>query len=1329
VSVVVPLSVVSVPFSQIPSSLVANRKKVVKEVGGDKLKAKSNNNKLIISNIRDDNDEVLTYMFEDDDTCFEVNLTPINIGFQSINTSDSKGYCCSNPHKVLVEIGGKSVIAVVDTGAAVTLIDRRILHQLESAEMKKEPYVGPVLVGAGGIALKVKNVNHLKFKLGGKEFQNEFIDVVDLKPSILLGADFLCKQGIITIDYEEGWMRFGGVTVHFLRHSVTYPNFIGSIQKESSDELEPELVFSREDPHGLLEMVSKVVENSKNLATYQRQQLKSFLEKNIKTFAPNPNKPGTAMVTPHEIFTEGATPVRQRPYRVAEFENSPQAKAIEEMLKNGIIRESSSDWASPVIMVKKKDGSLRFCVDFRKLNALTKKDSYPLPLIEDLLNNMGKSKAKYFSKLDLASGYWQIPVAEKDIPKTAFITPAGLYEFVVMAFGLTNAPATFQRGMDKLFRGLDKFCLVYLDDIIIFSPTIEKHFEDIQLVFDRLQNAGYHAKLKKCEFLLSEISFLGHVVSEKGIAADPEKIEMIKTMVPPSNVRSVREFLGLTGFYRRFIKDYSHLAKPLHSITHKDVPFQWSKECQNSFELLKEKLISSPVLVYPDFSKPFTLECDASGSAIGLILSQDSRVVAYGGRVFKPSEQVYPATQREALAVVYGCRKFRSLILGRPFVVLTDHNPLVHLMKVKDPNGMLMRWSMELQEYEITPVYRSGPSSGNVDCLSRCSCWNTVAGKPEILAVLQVPEEVKQNPSEVDLLSVSSPDHQVFVVQVDEEDQVPSRISNLAQLQREDRSLSPYFDFLETQEYPENTKTARDLALTIENYALDEFGVLCFLPPNNNSKNRFVTKWRVVVPKSLRSDILLSYHDEPMSGHLGVAKTFHKIRQRFYWKGMSKDINHYVRSCEKCSKKKHPKTLPKGHMGSVPVAQPFQLWAYDVTGPFPTTDQGNKYIHVLTEYFTRYVETAAAKTQDAVTTAQIFNEKVICRHGVPETLLTDRGKNFNSQLVKELCKFMGIHKKNTTSYHPQTDALPERFNSTLVNMLAKFVSDNQKDWDVYLSHVTFAYNTSNQESTGDSPYFLMYGREPILPLDNQLHSTDSSEMFSSVSEYRTKLISVLEEARRLAIEHTQKAHMLQKDRYDSQHINTQFIAGERVWLFTPNKKKGLSPKLMSRWSGPYRITRKIGDLNYMLTDDKNKKMKQFVHVNRLKEYIERKIPVIDPKLSEDDQFDFDLEAEDFKNVEFDENPDSSTVEQSELRPSSEGKEDMRELDSRNDDFLIPSKVKRPRQKEVSFSPSSSLSSPSSPPSSSSSSSFSEWEVPPVATRSGRIPRSIVRTDV
>ena len=376
-----------------------------------------------------------------------------------------------------------------------------------------------------------------------------------------------------------------------------------------------------------------------------------------------------------------------------------------------MIEPSNSPWASPVVLVQKKDGSLRYCIDYRKLNAVTRKDSYPLPRIDDSLDTL--KNAKYFTTLDLASGYWQIELTDDAKEKSAFCTTSGLYQFRVMPFGLTNAPATFQRLMERVLAGLQwRICLVYIDDIIIFSATVDDHLQQLDEVFGRLKAAGLKLKPKKCHLFQQKVQYLGHIVSEEGIATDPEKTESIRKWHRPSNVTELRSFLGLCSYYRRFVPEFASIARPLIKLTEKSSQFEWTDDQEESWRILKEKLMSPPILKYPDPEVPFVLDTDASDFGIGAVLSQvqdgEERVVAYGSRVLTKQERRYCVTRRELLAVVHFIKYFRHYLVGKRFTLRTDHASLKWLRHFKNPEGQVARWLEVLETYDFELVHRPG---------------------------------------------------------------------------------------------------------------------------------------------------------------------------------------------------------------------------------------------------------------------------------------------------------------------------------------------------------------------------------------------------------------------------------------------------------------------------------------------------------------------------------------------------------------------------------------------------------------------------------------------
>ena len=588
---------------------------------------------------------------------------------------------------------------------------------------------------------------------------------------------------------------------------------------------------------------------------------------------------GHTNVIQHHINTGDARPIKQAPYRVSQSQRAKIDEHISNMLKQNIIQVSSSPWSSPVVLVKKKDGSTRFCVDYRKLNAVTRKDSYPLPRIDDALDAL--SGSKFFTTLDLQSGYHQVAMHPHSMDKTAFISHAGLYEYNVMSFGLTNAPSTFQRLMSRVVHNLEwKICLIYIDDIIIFSSSFDEHLQRLRLVFDRLRQANLKLKPSKCHFARSSVRFLGFIVSSSGVSPDPDKISAVKTFPIPTNVKEVRSFLGLCNYYRRFVKDFAKKASPLHRLTRKDVPFVWDSDCQYAFESLQNHLCSAPILSYPDLSQPFHLYADASNSALGYILGQcidgKEHVVAYGGRELNMAERKYSTTEREALAVVQGIKHYRPYLTGSKFFVHTDHGCLSWLMKMKDPTGRLARWSLQLQQFQFEIIHRPGTLNGNADALSRRS----------YVSAISLPVVVLAAPC--------------------------SSSSALHEQQRHDPDLSVIIDYLEQNLLPTDDSKARSLLLSIDDYYLDERGILCHLWTPNSRRVKSLCS-QIVIPVSLRHEILTACHDDPTAAHFSIFKTYEKIRARFYWHGMFKDVEHWCRSCVDCAMKKIPRNNTRLH--------------------------------------------------------------------------------------------------------------------------------------------------------------------------------------------------------------------------------------------------------------------------------------------------------------------------------------------------------------------------------------------------------------------------------
>ena len=493
-------------------------------------------------------------------------------------------------------------------------------------------------------------------------------------------------------------------------------------------DLDPELVrtIKEFDPEKLPAHLKIVWDaNVTDLTDEQRQIFFDLLIRHQSVFAKNKYDLGRTDLVQHEIDTGDNRPIKQAARRLPLNKREEAEKQVKEMLDNGIIEPSCSPWSSPIVLVKKKDNSTRFCVDYRALNSVTRKDSYPLPRIQDCLDALGGTH--WFSSIDLQSGYWQSEVLPQHAPKTAFACSSGLFQFKVLPFGVCNGGATFQRLMDYVLSGLSwKICLLYLDDIIVFSKTFEEHVQNLSLVLTRLQNSGLKVAAKKCHFFQKRVKFLGHIVSQDGVPTDESKTKCVREWPQPQNVKEVRQFMGLCAYYRRFIHQFAKIARPLHQLTEKNRPFVWDNDCQRAFVELKRLLTSSPILAYPVVGSPYLLETDASAESLGSILSQvqdgEERVICYHSRTFTKAERNYCVTRRELLAIIDSVKHFRHYIYGSKCVVRTDHGSLAWLMRFANPEAQLARWLETLSMYDITIQYRPGRLHSNADALSRIPC-------------------------------------------------------------------------------------------------------------------------------------------------------------------------------------------------------------------------------------------------------------------------------------------------------------------------------------------------------------------------------------------------------------------------------------------------------------------------------------------------------------------------------------------------------------------------------------------------------------------------------
>ena len=808
---------------------------------------------------------------------------------------------------------------------------------------------------------------------------------------------------------------------------------------------------------------------------------------------------------------------------------------ISQMLEQGVIQPSNSPWASPVVLVAKKDGTSRFCVDYRRLNSVTKMDTFPLPRIDDSLDLLANTA--FFTTLDLASGYWQVEMDSESRPKTAFCSHSGLYEFNVMPFGLCNAPATFQRLMEAVLVGLAS--IVYLDDILVMGRTFEEHLDNLTQVLSRLKQAGLRLKPKKCHLAKRKVCYLGYVVSNEGISADPVKVEAVKSFTTPTDVRQLRSFLGLASYYRRFIPSFSRVASPLFALTRKDVLFQWDERCQSSFDRLKGLLIQAPLLVFPDFTKPFVLETDASGQGLGAVLSQQQESglvapIAYASRTLQKHEQNYGVTELEALGVVWAVRHFRPYLYGHACKVYTDHEALKSLLNTPHPSGKLARWGLTIQELDLEIHYRPGRSNQAADALSR---------QPVPNVLLADPVQAKDGEETVHQLTTSE----------------NQEVESLESRQDSDVELGMIKQYLLYNKLPDQEEKARELALNKAQYEVID-NVLYHIEPDKTL--------RIVPPTVDRKGLFEAAHGGVLGGHLRTAKMHSQLARHYWWPRMRADIVKWTKSCQICATRNVGKPVHPP-LTSIPVAGPFDRVGVDVIR-FPPSQRGNKYAIVFVDYLTKWPEVFPAKDQSALTIARLLVEKVVARHGVPTQLLSDRGASFLSNLMRKVYELLGLKKVNTTAYHPQTDGLVERFNRTLTDMLSKKVKKGGKDWDQQLPYVLFAYRASMQESTGESPFFLLYGRTPGVPTDDMLQPPADRSLVD-LDDYGSEIATRMSDAWESAREHIKASQRKQKRFHDQKSKDPKISVGDKVMVYFPSERLGKAYKFSRPFRGPYRV--------------------------------------------------------------------------------------------------------------------------------------------------------------
>ena len=995
------------------------------------------------------------------------------------------------------------------------------------------------------------------------------------------------------------------------------------------------------------------IDEGNELTPTQLAKVKEVLAKRIRAFSLDGKTPGfTHLLEVSLDLLEDAKPFRHAPSRLGDKGSEIADAEVLSMERHGIIRKSNSSWASRVVLVSKKSGEPRFCVDLRDLNSRLKVADSPLPRCDDAIDQLGKATAAlggstWFHTLDLTAGFWALPVKESHKERLAFVTQRGKWEFNRLPFGLASGPSYMQRLMEATLQGLAwEICLPYLDDVAIWASgpdpdsAFDQALERLDMVLERFEWAGLTAKAKKSHVFSPSVEYLGHVCSREGVSLDPAKIKVVKEIKPEHlrNLEDVRSFLGLVGYYRDHINRFHLISNPLVDLTKKGVDVakgMQTEECRQAVKELVEAMCTDPVLAYPKSDRAFYVKTDAAtGKGVGGLLVQKytdkqgkvtERPVAYYGRRLNSAERNYTVTEIELLAVVECIKHWRAYLWGRHFVLVTDHAALKWLHSMRDATeggttSRLARWIMRLQEYDFEVVHKPGAQHADADGISRLAASallpelaSKMSSTERLAALKELGAASRSAGVMVDWDSyyhdlaaaaqaVHSPPPTEIELQMNRlnaaEFHLASPASDLTSVREamgEDREASAYITFLSTDVLPPDP--AESIATRMHSRNLTIRNGLLY-------RSRMVDGEaidRLYIPESLRQAWLTAFHDR--SGHGGIHRTFGLLNSQVWWPRMYDDVAEHVNSCHECAfVKRPPKQKGQGHVPSIGDS-PFDTVVVDVLsmGEHPTT-RGNLKILIFVDTLTRWVEAVALPAEPtSIEVLNHFINLIVTRYGLPRRVRSDRGKNLASNLIHAFYEHFDIALDLSTAEHHQSAGVVERFNDTITTMIKTTLHEKPKNWDDHLDFLLYSYRATPHRTTTHSPAYLLYGRELRLPTPSSLHEpVEAGRLTKAQVAAAHRVAGGLKHAWQVASQTYRQAQLVSRDEADRSHdTSLRLVPNERVLL----RKTGLLPKLECEWEGPYRVRSVLDHDNYELTDLNDRRRHPVIHVSRLRPYL------------------------------------------------------------------------------------------------------------------------------
>ena len=929
------------------------------------------------------------------------------------------------------------------------------------------------------------------------------------------------------------------------------------------------------------------------------------------------------------------TPVFSKNYRLPETQKQEVNKQVDKLLNDDLIENSVSDYNSPVILVPKKSNNgekkWRMCIDYRLLNKKLIPDKYPLPRIDDILDELGR--AKYFSILDLYSGFHQIPLEKSSRKLTSFSTQRGSFQWKVLPFGLNVAPNSFARMMNIAFSGLEpQQAFLYMDDIIVIGCSLKHHRNNLESIFNICRRYNLKLNPYKCEFYRNEVLFLGHKCTDKGILPNEEKIEALKKYPIPLNKDEVRSFVAMVNYYRRFIKNFAELARPLNQLTRKNSIFIWSKQCQNSFELLKSALLEKPILQYPDFEKDFIVTVDASNYACGAVLSQnhdgDLLPISYISRSFQKVELNKAIIEKELLAIHFAITYFRPYLYGRHFTVQSDHRPLIFLYNMKNPASKLTRIRLDLEEYSFDIEHIKGKDNVAADALSRISIKDLTNIYENNVTILRV--QTRSNTRDLQNINQDDTSAQNRTNEIIKprfiESLTASKIPTIPRLRTQGKTICAYMKKrIIFKINPETSNTNNNNAqLERENtleyilYSLEtltkKFNIETIQWPLNDdiftkysieeikeASIKILNKLQIILIRppevvgneEMKQKLLKENHDDPMTGgHCGQKKLLKKLQSRNFWRNMPKDVVKFIKNCPSCLKNKIKYSSKEPMLITKTPQKPFDIVVIDTIGPLPVTSNGYRYILTIICDLTKYLVLIPLVDKTAKSVAIAIFENCILVYGTMKEIITDMGTEYKNELMKNICKLLKIEHKTSTAYRHQTVGTAERNHRTLNEYIRIYISEQLDKWEEYIRYFNFCYNITPNSSLDEkySPFQLVFGRLPNINKD-LLDSTGTVSPIYNIDSYDQELRYRLQKAHSDAAKLIEKAKLRNKNQYDKNKVAKKILVNDEVLLYNLPYNK-----FKPTYSGPYTVI-EVVEPNIKIKDNQNQT--QTVHKDRV----------------------------------------------------------------------------------------------------------------------------------